>query len=269
MTMAYVSTNDLAPALRLKDEIGRNRVARLLSGQHPLATGFAALEKRLIGQTPLTLEENQELGGLLLAAQMIFETEEDWSQHRAHLISDLAKAHECSAILFELQVMRFALPGHVSGIAWRRYVEDSPDIICHQPLLAIECKLPRSGEVHRNTVFRQIEYAWHQHKDRTDAPLVVAVGFMHDLPDEKRALVEDECRNRGKWFSERHEIAAVLLFLPRAVEHPSLDALGVPRVQFMQGTMLEILNHSTSRPLPQHFTFGPKRNEVTSHDETR
>lgn len=255
----YASASDLGPPLRLKELIGPERVARFRPAEHPLGAGFRALEKRLIGQAELSTREMQELGNVVFVARALFEREDDWANKRFQLADDLARADECSAVVFELQVIKFALAGGVTHALWQRYREGVPDIVCSSPDMLVECKLVRAVEVHRDTVFDAISMARHQHKTQKSLPLVVAVGFEKNLSAQASTYLQQECRTRGPWFRQRPDVSAVLLFLPRRASDLVVDELALPRVSFMGGMMLEIINHSATLPLPVGFAWGSSR----------
>jgi len=249
----YASASDLGPALSLKDLIGPTRVARFRPGQHPLGAGFRALKKRLIGLSNLTTKEFGELGNLDFVARTLLSRERDWRDKAAQLSNDLARADECLAIIFELQVIRFALEGKVSEAVWQRYKEGATDIICSTPDMRVECKLVRAADVHRDTIFDAISKARHQHRRQKSLPLVVAVGFERNLSREASSYLQEECRGRGNWFKQRGDVSAALVLLPTEPAPTVVEELSLPRVAFMDGTMLEIINHAAVLPLPVGF----------------
>jgi hypothetical protein len=255
----YASATDLGPALTLKGLIGAKRVARFQPGQHPLGAGFRALRTRLIGLLTLTSEEFGELGTLDFVARSLLSREDDWRENAPQLANDLARADECSAIIFELQVMRFALEGKVGETVWQRYREGSTDIICSTPDIRVECKLVRAADIHRDTIFDAISMARHQHKRQKSLPLVVAVGFERNLSREASAHLQEECRRRGNWFKQRRDVSAALVFLPTKPAQAEVEELGLPRVAFMDGIMLEIINHAAVLPLPVGFAWSGTR----------
>jgi len=252
----YASANDLGPALRLKGLIGPRRVDRFRPGQHPLGAGFRALEKRLIGLSNLTRVEFGELGNVDFVARALFSRENDWSDKTSQLADDLARADECSAIIFELHVIRFALEGKVKEVVWQRYKEGSPDIVCSGPDMVVECKLVRAAEVHKDTIFDAISNARHQHRTKRTIRLVVAVGFEKNLSPQASTYLQQECRTRGNWFKQRQDVAAVLVLLPTKPTETVVEELGLPRVAFMDGIMLEIINHTAALRLPVGFASG-------------
>ncbi|MCH8009200.1 MAG: hypothetical protein IIC91_10070 [Chloroflexi bacterium] len=254
MKVLLSSVDDLRPALRLKELIGSSRAARFKPGQHPLGAGFQALRKRLIGRSLLSLDEVQELGALDFVSRALFDREADWEPNKERLIGDLAKATECSAIIFELQVIRFALERRHGQATWQRYVEGAPDIAFSDPAMLIECKLVRTNELDKDTIFDEISAARKQHKGIEGIPLVVAVGFERNLPREVSNFLQKECHKRDAWFNQRPEVSGGLLFFPRDARTPVFEKLGQRRVSFMEGEVLEVVCHKALNPLKVGFS---------------
>lgn len=252
MRMIYVTASDVRAALRLKELIGRQRVARFRPDQHPLGLSFVALQKQVIGLVGLTPDEARALGRLNLLAEAVF-AHPDWQAYADRLAADLSDAHECLSIEFELEVIDFAL-AKARRVSWIRYEHGAPDIRCFDPDLHVECKLLRVEELTRDTLFDAIAAGGRQHRDAHDVPIVVAVGFDKILSPEAREFLNAEYQNRGVWFSQRPEVAAALVFLPKEIDEVVDQALGVPRLWLKRGEVNEIVNHRASMPLPVGFS---------------
>lgn len=255
----FASVDDVGPVLRLKELIGSDRVGRFRRGEHPLAAGFEAIRKKLIGTSLLTIQEVQELGAVDFVARALQDREIDWKDNRQRLASDLAKATECAAVVFELQVIKFALEGGPETVVWQRYTEGVPDVTCSNPDMRIECKLIRTRDIDKDSIFDSIAAGIHQHRTNIEAPLVIAVGFVRNLPPNISQALQQECYSRGNWFAQRPDISGALIFLPRATTEPIVEALGLRRVGFMEGWVLEVVNHRAALGLPVGFSSLQKR----------
>jgi hypothetical protein len=108
-SLVLTRSEDISYVNRLRDLLGR-KVSSLRAGQHPLAEGLEALARKdrragLIGR------QRPALAGIIQDAKLIFRHAEGWRDYAHHFVADLLDAKLCSAILFELYVMAFALEG--------------------------------------------------------------------------------------------------------------------------------------------------------------
>ena len=251
MSAVYVSP-DLTGPLRLKQLIGPAKVGRLAAGQHPLAGGFAALRKQLIGRARLSVQERQELGNLRLAARMVFEQREHWEPYRKQFVADLCKADACTAILFELHVMEFALKGRVSSLEWLRYQEGTPDIRTGTPEMLVECKLIRSENLDR--IPDKLREGHEQHRGLA-VPYVIAVGFEHELGPQHVAHVRRLAEELARWFQRHPGVTAALIFTPEPPSRERYEIFGLPATMIRHGVLTAVVNQTAEKPLPKGFAF--------------
>lgn len=252
--VAVYEGRELRDALRLKALLGRERVRRLVSGQHPLAAGFAALDKEVVGLSPLSLDEKYRLGDLKVVAETVFWQEANWISNRERFVGQLLKATECEALLFEVEVIRFAVAPKVQSIEWPIYRQAERDIRTLKPDMLIECKMMRSLDLHR--LKRRLSKAKGQ--PRPDGiPFVVAVGFPGLHPTRRGQEIAALVREMTPWFGRHPEISAALFFTrmnpPRQAVR--LDGLALQLRPFHVGDIVEVRNHGATDPLPLGFTF--------------
>ena len=260
MNRVFVSP-DLSPALRLKELIGRERVAGFGPGQHPLGAGFATLSKKVVGTTDLSVGERQSLGHLNLMARLIWKYEPFWRPHEHRFVGDLCSAARCKAVLFELHVMCFGLENRVGQLEWRRYLEGQPDILTHEPHSVVECKLVQSDDFRRRPelALKQVGKARRQpHPEHVSH--IVAVGFKDNMTVSERSQIEKSMAGKRNWFRAHPDVAAVLIFCPAALpEDPSAEVLGWRGIYFDLGDVVEVINWNSLNPLPRGFSLGSQQ----------
>jgi hypothetical protein len=259
MTAVLVG-KDRTEALRLKDLLGRSRVANMVAEQHPLGAGFRALDRWLAG-ADLTPSEKTASADLELIARELFRSEQNWLPHRQRLVKDLLKASECQAIVFELRVSMYALRPRLNQVTWTRYTPKCGDFSTTGPSLTVECKLITTGPPERDTlgwvknqVFGRASKSTQQ-LEPSDHPYVIAVGFDEEIDIDLIEGVTNIVREKANWFGDHPEASALLIFTPQRANAGQVEAFGLRGRPFGFGTVTHVMNGRATYGLPANFAF--------------
>jgi hypothetical protein len=246
-----VLRRDIKHLCEVRGLLGEQKAASLREGEHPLAEGLRLARKYLT--TPrLAGDEETALQQAVLFAKTFCEVRHAWDGHRSEMARTLLDADRCRTLMFELDVIRYALMGRVGHVDWSPWAE-GPDILTSDPILQIECKLILSDDLDR--LFKKVADARAQRR-ADDVPFVAAVGFKDKFASEPEQALSDLCKRHGGLLVAP-DLSATLFFLPLRLESQS-QVLGLRIVSSDYGVFWETHNPMATNPLPDGFRFGAR-----------
>ena len=186
--------------------------ARRFRREHPLWAGLRAFDQWERGEFTGHL---RDLFQLELDARVIIEhlIGRGWD---TRIENDLAKEHECRALLHEARTAALLLKPYVASLEWRRYEKAGSDFVTSGPEMQVECtQLDRYDLA---VMFERATKKRHQRRD-SEGPFVVIVGSQessatHVFVDIQRSLNA----NVDDWYGRHPEVSAFHFFAPRPIE---------------------------------------------------
>lgn len=260
--MAFLTVDaDIRATPALAEYIGIESI-RAFSKRHPLSSGFRSF---------FDLQNHSTASGIrsLLQLEQIARAIEKHligKVPKYRLLGNLRNERACRALVFEAQVLTFAIEPYVARAAWRRYDEGVTDIITMDPSLQVECTLVATHDL--ETMLRRVttKRKLGQRSEKGGAFVLVVGTSVEAEPHILHSLTAQVRDNRDDWMGHHAEVSAILVVAPKHRDETELvqdvgddDTLAL---RFEHYYTLWMRNLKAHDPLPVGFELD-KRDTLT------